>query len=241
MWLQSAPVARTSLAALASQNYGDGKILAYPVDVTDKSALVATVEKIASDLGRIDTAILSAATYSPDKPGTFDAKGIEAQFNLNVMGTVYSLDALLPILRKQGQGHIAIIASVAGYRGLPMAAGYGATKAALINLTEALRWDFKNQNIKLQVICPGFVKTSLTDKNDFPMPFIISAEKAAEIIARGLQSNRFEIVFPWQMFLLMKIPASSAICFIFSNRWQRYRRSQEKLEQKPLRLNHLNG
>jgi short-subunit dehydrogenase len=193
------------LAALAAQTYGTGRIVAYPADVTDGAALKATVEKIVAELGSIDTAVLSAGTYTPDKPGQFDAADIEAQFSLNVIGTVKTLDALLPALRRQGRGHIAIIASVAGYRGLPMAAGYGATKAALINMAEALKLDFANQNIRLQVICPGFVKTPLTDKNDFPMPFIIPAEKAAELIAQGLQSNRFEIAFPWQLVWLLKL------------------------------------
>ena len=193
------------LDALAAQNYGKGRIVAYPVDVMDKAALGTVTGKIAGDLGGIDTAILSAGTYTPDKPGVFDAMEIEKHFALNVMGVVHTLDAVLPVMKRKGHGHIAVVASVAGYRGLPLASAYGATKAALINLTEALRLDFKNQNIKLQLICPGFVKTTLTDKNNFPMPFIISPEKAAQIIAKGLKSNRFEIVFPWQMFLVMKL------------------------------------
>ncbi len=193
------------LSALAGQAYGSGRIVSYPVDITDAGALKTTVSKIVADLGRIDIAVLSAGTYTPDEPGKFDVKEIESQLTLNVMGTVRTIDALLPQLDRQGGGHIAIVASVAGYRGLPNAAGYGPTKAALINMAEALKLGFAERRIKLQVVCPGFVKTPLTDKNDFPMPFIISPEKAAGIIARGLKSSRFEIVFPWQMFLLMKL------------------------------------
>jgi short-subunit dehydrogenase len=193
------------LAALAQQAYGQGRIVAYPADVLDGDAVKAAAQKIVADLGGIDTAILSAGTYTPDKPGVFDAAGIEAQFALNVGGTVKTLDAILPHMRKAGHGHIAIVASVAGYRGLPMAAGYGATKAALINMAESLKLDFARQNIRLQVICPGFVKTPLTDKNDFPMPFIMPAEKAAGLIARGLASHRFEIAFPWQLVWSLKL------------------------------------
>ena len=98
---------------------------------------------------------------------------------------------------EQQQGQIAVVASVAGYRGLPDAAGYGASKAALINLCEALKLDLAGSGIKMQVINPGFVKTPLTDKNAFPMPFLISAEAAAKHIVKGMAKDKFEIRFPW--------------------------------------------
>ena len=137
------------LTALSTQDYGSGRIVPYPLDVTDSDALKRTVEKITAELGAIDTAILSAGTYVPDKPGRFDAAAIEAQFALNVMGTVKTLAALLPGMQTRGRGHIALIASVAGYRGLPMAAGYGGTKAALINMAEAFKARFQAAGNKI--------------------------------------------------------------------------------------------
>lgn len=193
------------LAVLAQQNYGAGKILAYPLDVTDQNAVQQTVEKIIKDCGAIDLAMLCAGTYTPDDTEYLNVAAIESQFRLNVMGTVYAISALLPVMKHKPEAQIAVVASVAGYRGLPRAIGYGGTKAALINMVEAMKLDCDVLGIKLQLICPGFVKTPLTDKNTFPMPFLISVEEAGQTIVRGLKSNRFEIVFPTPMVIFMKI------------------------------------
>lgn len=108
------------------------------------------------------------------------------------------------------RGHIAVISSVAGFGGLPTSAAYGATKAGLINLCEALKPEYDLAGIKLQIVNPGFVRTPLTDKNDFPMPFLMEPEAAAAALMRGLQSNRFEITFPrrlsWTLKLLQVLP-----------------------------------
>jgi short-subunit dehydrogenase len=193
------------LAALAAVNYGSGKIVAYPLDVTDQNAVMQAANKIAADLGGIQLAVLSAGTYVPDDATAFDVAAIESQFKLNVLGTTYVLAALFPLMRNKVDAHIAVIASVAGYRGLPRAIGYGGTKAALINMTEAMKLDCDAMGIKLQLICPGFVKTPLTDKNTFPMPFLITVDQAVKAIVDGLASNRFEIVFPKPMAVMMKI------------------------------------
>jgi short-subunit dehydrogenase len=193
------------LADAAAKNYGSGKLIAYPLDITDQAAVETTVQKIDADLGGVDLAILNAGTYTPEMPGTFDIKQIEDQFRTNVFGTTYSLGAILPLMKNRPGAHIAVVASVAGYRGLPRAIGYGGTKAALINMTEAMKLDCDAAGIKLQLICPGFVKTQLTDKNEFPMPFLISTDEAAQSIMRGLASKQFEIVFPRPMAIGMKL------------------------------------
>ena len=106
---------------------------------------------------------------------------------------------------ERGKGHVAIVASVAGFRGLPKSVSYGPTKAALINLAEALYAELNPKGIKVQVINPGFIKTPLTDKNDFEMPMLMPVEDAAKALIKGLDSNAFEIFFPWPFVVLVKL------------------------------------
>ena len=121
------------------------------------------------------------------------------------MGTVHGLGQVIPQFIKRQRGHIVVVSSLAGYRGLPTSSGYGATKAALINMCEALKPELEKFNVTLTLVCPGFVKTPLTDKNTFPMPFIISAELAASIIIKKLNKRSFEIAFPVTLTCAMKI------------------------------------
>src|SRR3546814_604655 len=113
--------------------------------------------------------------------------------------------AVLPPLLARRAGQIAIVASVAGYSGLPTAAAYGASKAALINMAEALRLDLQDSGVAVRLVCPGFVRTPLTDRNSFPMPFLMPVEAAAERLWHGLEFGRgFEIVFPRRFALILK-------------------------------------
>lgn len=176
----------------------------FPLDVTDAVGTERVVKAIEALLGPIHRAVLNAGTYIPTSVAPFSPEDFRRQFDVNVMGAVNGLSALVPRLVAQGRGHVAVVASVAGYRGLPAAAAYGATKAALINMCEALRVELDPHGVAVSVICPGFVKTPLTDKNDFPMPFLISAEDAADYIVRGLNAGRFEIAFPPLFAAIMK-------------------------------------
>ena len=126
----------------------------------------------------------------------FSSDIIKQQFDLNVFGVSYCLEALIPIMKEQNHGLLAINASLAGYRGLPKSAAYGATKAALINMAECLKLDLHKCGIDVKIINPGFVKTPLTDKNDFQMPFLMDSEQAARAICKGLEGKAFEIRFP---------------------------------------------
>jgi NAD(P)-dependent dehydrogenase (short-subunit alcohol dehydrogenase family) len=201
-----------ALASLAAEaGAGPGRILPAPLDVTDRAAVQAAMGAVARVLGGPpELAVLNAGIYLPLGAADFSAERFRAQLETNLMGTVHMLEALLPAYRAAGRGHIAIVASVAGYRGLPRSAAYGATKAALINLAESLRIELAGSGIKLQLVNPGFIKTPLTDKNRFRMPHLMSAEDAAERILRGLASPRFEITFPrrftWQLKLLRLLP-----------------------------------
>jgi len=173
----------------------ENKIHSFPLDVTDREAAENTVRDIETRLGPISLAVFGAGTYRRDSLSTFDAAAIGEMVGLNIMGTVTT----------RRSGRIAVMASVAGYTGLPGAAGYGATKAALINLCEALYPELERQGVQMTIINPGFVDTPLTRQNDFPMPFLISSESAAEYIMRGLERGKFEIAFPWRMKVVLKL------------------------------------
>lgn len=182
-----------------------GRMAAYPLDVTDAAGVEACVQAIEAALGPIDLAVLNAGTHRPMAAADFSADAARDLMTVNYMGVVHGLASLLPRFLARGGGHIAVVASAAGYLGLPTAAAYGPTKAALINLCEALYRDCRAHNIKLQLINPGFVRTPLTDRNAFRMPFLMDAGRAAERIRRGLASDRFEIAFPRRLIWLLKL------------------------------------
>jgi len=124
----------------------------------------------------------------------------------NFFGVLYCIKTVENYFKNKRDGHISIVSSIAAYRGLPNSSGYGPSKAALTNLTESLYFDFKKYNVKISLVSPGFIKTPLTDKNDFPMPFIKSPEFAAEKMFNGLtKSKAFEIHFPKALTILLKI------------------------------------
>lgn len=181
-----------------------GSIRAMPLDVTDAAAVRAALQETEAALGPVALAVLNAGTHKPVRAEDFTAGDARGLLDLNVMGTVNCLEALLPPMIARRQGQIAVVASLAGYFGLPTSAVYGASKAGLINMAEALKPELDGLGVQLQLVCPGFVRTPLTDKNDFPMPFLMELEEAAEAFYRGLRSERFEIVFPRRLAYLMK-------------------------------------
>ncbi len=178
-----------------------GRIVPFPLDVTDAAEVHQTIVAIEEACGPIHTAVLNAGTYQAMGVARFDAAEAKRQIDVNLVGIINALDPLLRSMRGRRCGHIAMVGSLTSRFGLPQAGVYGATKAALINLGEALRVECKTSRVTIQVISPGFVKTPLTDRNQFPMPFLVPVERAAEIIEKGLATRRFEIAFPWQMTL----------------------------------------
>lgn len=197
--------ARNAEALAALEREGAGRIVAWPLDVTDHAAVAAAVAAIEGAHGPIARAILNAGTHVPMSADDFSAATVRALIDINLMGAANALEALLPRMAARRAGHIAVVASLAGYRGLPTAAAYGASKAAVINLCEALKPDCDRLGIKLQLVDPGFVDTPLTRRNDFAMPFLMPVEAASEALARGLASRRFEIVFPRRFAAIMKL------------------------------------
>ncbi len=189
-----------------------GEVRAFPLDVTHKHTVTDVVATIEADWKRIDLAVLNAGTFIPMPSDQFSSETIDKHLMLNVMGVCHCIEPLVQRFLNRQQGHIAINASLAGYRGLPRSGGYGASKAALINLAESMHLELSGKGIQVQVINPGFVKTPLTDKNTFPMPCLVSSDKAAGNIVKGLQSKRFEIRFPFGfglfLGLLKRLPYS---------------------------------
>lgn len=195
------------LVALAAEAR-PGAILPVPLDVTDEAAVQAAVARIETELGPISLAILNAGTNSEVSAQKFDTARFAHVIDTNLMGAVHCLGALLPLLRQRRAGRVAVVASVAGYRGLPTSSAYAASKAGLIAMTESLKPELESDNVELTLINPGFVDTPLTRKNKFPMPFLIDTDEAVRAIITGLERGRFEIVFPWQMTVAMKLLGS---------------------------------
>ncbi|MFZ4761864.1 MAG: SDR family NAD(P)-dependent oxidoreductase [Alphaproteobacteria bacterium] len=183
------------LNKLAATGGGD-KIFPIAADVTDEPALNAAYQEIESRWGSPYLVVFNAGGYVPDAAENFDPALLEWHLKLNVTAVAYGLKLVMPSMIAKRIGHIAVVASVAGYRGLPKAASYCASKAAAIALMESLYFNLTPLGVKTQIICPGFVKTPLTDKNDFPMPFMISAQQAANYMMAGLASRQFHIAFP---------------------------------------------
>jgi short-subunit dehydrogenase len=182
-----------------------GEVLPVPVDVTDRDAMLAAAGEVRERFGAIDLVILNAANWDQFSVESWDTDVIRRHFDTNVLGMVHGIEAVLADMRRRRSGAIAGMASLAGYRGLPQSEAYGATKAAEINMLESLRIDLRPLGISVHTICPGFVRTDLTAKNTFPMPFMIEAPDAARRIVRGLERGKAEIVFPLPMLALMKV------------------------------------
>ncbi|SDG88752.1 SDR family NAD(P)-dependent oxidoreductase [Roseospirillum parvum] len=188
-------------------------VVPWRLDVTDPEACARAVAGIEEAHGPIELAILNAGTHQPMGAADYDPAVAARVMGLNYQGTANSLAPVMAAMRKRGRGRIGLVASVAGYRGLPTAAAYAPSKAAVIALAESLAPELAADGVGLSVINPGFVKTPLTDRNDFPMPFLIEAEAAARHIVDGLDKGRFEIVFPWPMLAVF------AIAQVLPRRW----------------------
>lgn len=186
---QVAALAR-SKGATATTHYGE---------VTDRADLTAWLAHQAS-LQPLDLLIANAGISAGTGGGGESATQAERIFAVNVSGVVNSVHAALPVFLTQGHGQLALIASLAGFRGLPSCPAYSASKAAVRLYGEGLRGELQDKNIGVSVICPGYVATPMTAVNHFPMPFIVTAERAANIIKHGLSRNRARIAFPWPLY-----------------------------------------
>ncbi len=174
----------------------EGQIWPLAMDVTGSGAYDKALAEIRQRWAMPDLVILNAGNHIPMPVDQLNLDSCRTLMEINYFAMMAGIEAVLPLMRARGSGQIACTASLAGYRGLPTAAAYGASKAALINACEALHVELLDSGVRLHVINPGFVETPLTQRNTFAMPQLISSEKAAEAILAGLMSNRFEIRFP---------------------------------------------
>lgn len=193
--------ARLALSArsadrLRQQAEGFRDALALPLDVTDAGAFIPAMMQILDTWGGVDLVVLNAGTYAPLRAWELTIDNARRTVHTNLLGVMDGVAAVVPQLLRQGHGALAVVASVAGYRGLPRAMAYGPSKAALINFAETLYLDLAPRGVSVFLINPGFVATPLTARNDFEMPALISAEEAARRIIDGFASGRFEIHFP---------------------------------------------
>ena len=173
------------------------------MDAAD-AASVEVAAEIVLGAGPLDLVLYCAGYYKEMRATQFDLANMLQHNQVNYIGALYVLSAVLPHFLARKAGHISLVSSVAGYRGLPQSLAYGPTKAALINLAETLYVDLQDSHIGVSLICPGFVETPLTAQNKFSMPGLIKPEQAADEILRGWAKGRFEIHFPKRFTLLMK-------------------------------------
>jgi len=172
-------------------------IKSFPLDVTNRSQINEVFKNIIEEFGDLDLCLFSSGTYEPKDEKSIDPDKIKHVMNVNFLGVIDCVKSVENYFKNRKFGHISIVSSIAGYRGLTNSSGYGPSKAALTNFTESIYFDFKKFGIRVSVVSPGFIKTPLTDKNEFPMPFLKTSEYAAEKIFNGLvKGNAFEIHFP---------------------------------------------
>ena len=173
----------------------NANISSFPLDVTYKSKCIEVFEQIKKKFENIDICFFSTGTWNPKKEKDIDVEQIEDVFKINFFGTLNSIKAVEEYFKNKKSGKIAIVSSIAGYRGLPNSTGYGPSKSALNNLAESLYFDFGRSNVRVCLVSPGFIKTPMTDKNDFKMPFLKTAEYAADKIYDGLVNKNICLLY----------------------------------------------
>ena len=203
-WQVAASARRENLLKdLSNQN---PNIHSFPLDVKNEDKTKNIFQNIIEKFKTIDISVFCTGIHDPDAEKELSSEKIREIMETNFFGTLNCVMAVNNYFREKKSGHISIVSSVAGYRGLPAASGYCASKSALTSLAESLYFDFKRHNVRVSLVSPGFIKTPMTDKNKFPMPMIKSPEFAAEKMFIGLtKKNSFEIHFPVAFTMIMKL------------------------------------
>ena len=179
------------LAGLVAALPGPGRAVA--CDVADPES----VRKAAAEAGEVDGMVYLAGLYWPMKATEWDADKVATMVDVNLTGAARVIGEVLPGMLARKRGHVVLTGSLSGFRGLPGAVGYGATKAGIMSLGETMRIDLKGTGVVVQNANPGFIRTRLTDKNEFRMPFLMEPEEAADHMMRLMRTDRFSSSFPW--------------------------------------------
>lgn len=187
------------LEALAAELPGESDVVA--LDVTDADQ----VKQVAAEIGDLDGVVFLAGAYWPMSSADWDTEKAVAMADVNFTGCLRVMGAVVPAMVARGSGHIVITGSLSGFRGLPGAIGYAASKAGVMSLAESMYADLRNTGIRVQLVNPGFIRTRLTDKNNFDMPFIMEPHKAAQHMMRHMQSSKFSCSFPAPFAWLFRI------------------------------------
>lgn len=202
-------VSARNAEALDALCQGHPHALPLPLDISDRQAVLAAGVTIGERLEALDLALFNAGTCEYLNAQQFDMQLVERVFKPNLFGTLYGVEAALPLLRAARQAglpaRLAATSSASAYLPLPRAEAYGASKAAVSYFLESLRLDLNQEGIDVSLIHPGFVKTPLTERNDFPMPMQVTAEQAADAIIAGLVNGRLDIHFPRRFTYLVKL------------------------------------
>ena len=203
-WQVAASARRENL--LEDLNKQNPNIYSFPLDVKNQLETKNIFQNVLKKLKSVDISVFCTGMHDPDAEKKLDAEKIREIMETNFFGTLNCITAVNDYFREKKSGHISIVSSPVGYRGLPKSSGYTASKASLNNFTQGIYFDFKKFNVRVSLISPGFIKTALTDKNEFKMPYLRSTEYAAEKIYSGLiKKNKFEIIFPPQIGIIYKI------------------------------------
>tara|TARA_B100001758_G_scaffold29719_1_gene21124 strand:- start:48 stop:803 length:756 start_codon:yes stop_codon:yes gene_type:complete len=203
-WKVAISARRENLLNEIAKTYND--IFPYPLDVTDSKKCELVFNSIKEKFKNVDISVFSTGIHDPKSEKSLDLNKVRQIMEVNFFGTINSVNAVYKYYKERKSGQISIVSSVAGYRGLPAGGAYCASKSALTSFTESLNFDMKRKNVRVSLISPGFIKTPMTDQNDFPMPMIKTPEFAAEEIYNGLvKKNAFEIHFPKSFTFIMKI------------------------------------
>ena len=202
-WQVAASARRESLLKELSNQYTN--IQSFPLDVTDSDKCKSVFKDILEKFENIEICVFGTGIHDPQSEKKFNLEKIKKIMEVNFFGTMNSINSVYDYFGQRKVGQISIISSVAGYRGLPAAGAYCASKSALTSFTESLHFEMKRKNVRVSLISPGFIKTPMTDQNDFPMPMIKSPEFAADQIYNGLlKKSGFEIHFPKVFTFFMK-------------------------------------
>ena len=203
-WQVAASARRENLLKDLNNQYTN--IHSFPLDVKNEDETKNIFQNIVEKFQTVDTVVFCTGIHDPESEKKLSSEKIREIMETNFFGTLNCVMAVNTYFREKKNGHISIVSSVAGYRGLPAASGYCASKSALTSLAESLYFDFKRHNVRVSLVSPGFIKTPMTNKNKFPMPMIKSPEFAAEKMFTGLtKKNTFEIHFPIAFTMIMKL------------------------------------